>query len=235
MTQSAYTRGGKAVDASAFSTEEWDAIKAGAILGDFVMPCCKAPAVPKTSIKGLPFFAHLSDECATAPETMWHKSGKAAVLAALAGRGIAAREEVPGQAPSGERWEADVLFSVGGRVVAIQLQRSYQHLRDFLRRQARYEASGVECYWLARYEVFLALAKKSRELRLQRDFGGKFSQSCGLGVGMLPELPVAVLADGPDAALQVNFGLLKSATVSAWLDGVLDGTYQFRAGCWNLD
>ncbi|WP_162097067.1 hypothetical protein [Burkholderia multivorans] len=30
----------------------------------------------------------------------------------------------------------------------IELQRSYQHLRDFIRRQEQYTASGVECYWL---------------------------------------------------------------------------------------
>lgn len=83
MTQSAWTRDGRPVDAAAIASAEWDRLKQTAPLGDFVMPCCKAPAVLKTSINGMPFFAHLSDECITAPETKWHKAGKAAVLAAL--------------------------------------------------------------------------------------------------------------------------------------------------------
>lgn len=75
MTQSAWTRDGRPVDAATISTSEWETLKQHAQLGDFVMPCCRAPAVLKTSINGLQFFAHLSDECATAPETVWHKSG----------------------------------------------------------------------------------------------------------------------------------------------------------------
>ena len=231
MTQAAWTKDGRPVDASTFSGEAWEALKAGATLGDFVMPCCQAPAVLKTSINGLPFFAHLSDECATAPETKWHKSGKAAVLAALVDLGIAAREEAPGQAPGGGKWEADVLFNVAGRVVAIELQRSYQHLRDFMRRQERYAASGVACYWLVRKEGFLTLAKATGRLRVKRDFGGTFPSE-GIGTGMLPELPVAMLHT--DEAQRVDFGMLKSATVPAWLHGVVNGAFQFRAGCWNL-
>lgn len=69
MTQSAWTRDGRPVDAATFSSPEWEQLKQSAQLGDFMMSCCKAPAVLKTSINGLPFFAHLSDECATAPET----------------------------------------------------------------------------------------------------------------------------------------------------------------------
>ncbi|PVX85848.1 AraC-like DNA-binding protein [Paraburkholderia unamae] len=63
MTQSAWTRDGRPVDAAAIPRAEWEALKQFAQLGDFMMPCCKAPAVLKTSINGLPFFAHLSDEC----------------------------------------------------------------------------------------------------------------------------------------------------------------------------
>lgn len=101
MTQAAWTHDGKPVDAASISSDEWERLKQAARLGDFVMPCCKAPAVLKTSINGLPFFAHLSDECSTAPETKWHKSGKAVVMAALTGMGIENRDEVPGRSPSG--------------------------------------------------------------------------------------------------------------------------------------
>lgn len=200
-------------------------------LGDFVMPCCQAPAVLKTSINGLPFFAHLSDECATAPETKWHRAGKAAVLAALDGIGIAGSEEVPGKSPRGDKWEADVLFSVPGRTIAIELQRSYQHLRDFTRRQERYAASSVECYWLLRKETFFTLSKATSRVLLQRDFGNVFPQG-GIGTGMLPELPVAML--DTEGTYLVQFGSFKSATVPAWLAGILNSSYQYRGGSWNL-
>ena len=231
MTQSAWTRDGRPVDAAGIPSAEWDALKQATQLGDFVMPCCAAPAVLKTSINGLPFFAHLSDECETAPETKWHKAGKAAVLAALGGMNIDGRDEVTGRSPSGDKWEADVLFTLRGRTIAIELQRSYQHLRDFTRRQERYMASGVECYWLVRMETFRTLGKATSRLLLKRDFGNVFPNG-GFGTGMLPELPVAML--DTEGAQLVQFGGFKSATVPVWLAGVLNGTYQYRGGSWNL-
>ncbi|MCK4140012.1 hypothetical protein HFK85_21945 [Ralstonia pseudosolanacearum] len=231
MTQSAWTRDGRLVDAAAMQSADWEALKQSTQLGDFVMPCCRAPAVLKTSINGLPFFAHLTDECATAPETTWHKAGKAAVLAALSAMGIEGSEEAPGRSPRGEKWEADVLFTVAERAIAIELQRSYQHLREYTRRQERYAASGVECYWLVRKEAYFTLAKATARHLLQRDFGGVFPPG-GIGTGMLPELPAAMLdTESPQA---INFGGLKTATVQGWLAGLLDGTYQYRGGSWNL-
>lgn len=231
MTQSAWTHDGRPVDAASIPSAEWEAWKLAARLGDFVMPCCKAPAVPKTSINGPPFFAHLSDECATAPETKWHKAGKAAVLAALDAMGVEGREEAPGSSPSGDKWEADVLFALPGRTIAIELQRSYQHLRDFTRRQERYMASAVECYWLVRAETFSTLGKATSRLLLKRDFGNVFPHG-GIGTGMLPELPVAML--NTEGAQLVQFGGFKTATVPTWLAGILNGTYQYRGGSWNL-
>lgn len=232
MTQSAWTRSGAPVDASTFTLIQWEALKKTAQLGDYVMTCCKAPAVLKTSINGLPFFAHLSDECATAPETVWHHAGKAAVLAGLASLGIEGNDEVPGQSPTGEKWEADVLFKASDRTIAIELQRSYQHLRDFTRRQERYAESGVECYWLVRKETFITLAKATSRLLLKRDYGNAFPPG-GIGTGMLSELPVAML--DTENSQRVMFGGLKAATVPAWLAGILNRSYQYRGGSWNLD
>lgn len=125
MTQAVWTQDGAPVSAADFAQVEWDRMKATLPLGAFVLPCCRAPAVLKTSINGLQFFFHVSDECATAPETVWHKNGKAAVLAALRSIGLDAAEEVPGKSSKGAKWEADVLFTASGRVIAIELQRSY--------------------------------------------------------------------------------------------------------------
>ena len=90
MTHSAWTRARQPVNAADYASSDWEALKLCTQLGDFILPCCEAPAVLKTSIRGVPFFAHLTDECATAPETKWHKAGKTAVLAALRGghRGV---------------------------------------------------------------------------------------------------------------------------------------------------
>lgn len=231
MATSAWTRAGQPVDASLFSTDEWDALKQTAQLGDFVMPCCQSPAVLKTSINGVPFFAHLTDACATAPETLWHQEGKVAVLAALEGLGIAGHSEVPGKSKEGDSWKADVFFSVGDRRIAIELQRSYQHLRDFIRRQERYSSSGVECYWLVRKETFMTLSGSTARLLIKRHYGGKFPPG-GIGTGMLPDLPVAVLIH--EDHQPVSFGLGRAASLTEWLDGILSGKYQYLGGSWCL-
>jgi hypothetical protein len=231
MTHTAWTCDGRPVDAEAIPIQEWEILKQKSKLGDFVMPCCRAPAVLKTSYNGRPFFSHLSDECATAPETVWHSTGKAAVLAALGRLGIQGKDEEPGQSPTGAKWKADILFIVGGRTIAIELQRSYQHIRDFKRRQERYAASNVECYWLARKDVFLTLCGATVRELLKREYGGKFPQG-GVGSGMLPELPVAMLES--DEQIRVDFGMSKFATVEQWLTGILSGAFQYRSGSWNL-
>jgi competence protein CoiA len=219
------------VDVIDFALSEWEALKQSAQLGDFILPCCQAPAVLKTSIRGLPFFAHLTDECATAPETKWHKDGKTAVLAALHRLGIEGRDEVPGKTAAGEKWKADVLFTYNGRTIAIELQRSYQHLREFIRRQERYKASGMECYWLVRHETLITLVKATGSLLLKRDYENRMPVD-GIGSGLLPELPVSML--DTESEQQINFGGGEFATVQTWLDGILNGSYQHHAGSWNL-
>lgn len=235
MNQAAWTRAGEPVDAGFISTADWEALKAASVLGDFLMPCCRAPAVLKTSINGLPFFAHLSDECATAPETKWHLAGKAAVLAALKSMGIQGNEEVSGKSPTGS-WEADVLFEVDDgpirRRIAIELQRSYQHLRDYVRRQERYAASGVECYWLTTPQHFGTFLKASLRRRLARDFGGVVPAAGGFW-HMLPELPLGMLA--LEEAATVHFGAMKSAALADWLAAIVARRYTFHGGQWLVD
>ena len=99
LSQSARTQDGSAIDAATIGRAEWESLKQSSMLGQYLMPCCDAPAVLKTSINGLHFFAHPADECATAPETKWHKAGKAAVLASLRTLGIKGHEEAPGKPP----------------------------------------------------------------------------------------------------------------------------------------
>jgi competence protein CoiA len=235
MTQAAWTRTGEPVDAGSFSNADWEALKTTSVLGDFLMPCCRAPAVLKTSINGLAFFAHLSDECATAPETKWHLAGKAAVLAALKSMGIHGQEEVSGKSPTGS-WEADVLFEVDDgpvrRRIAIELQRSYQHLRDYVRRQERYTTAGVESYWLTTRAHFVTFTKASGRLRLKRDFAGVMPASGGF-FPMVPEVSLGMLE--LEKTPVVHFGGMKSAPLADWLVAIVEGCYTYHDGLWLID
>jgi|GEM_PF-1614757 len=170
----AFTRHDQPVYASQYTPEQWDALKAQSLDDPlaFKMPCCASRAVLKTSMNGLQFFAHYSDECATAPETIWHVEAKDLVFGALKLFGLDPRSEVAGGTGK-DRWRADVYVEMGDRKVAIELQRSYQHLRDFVRRQERYARYGVECYWLVRQEVGRTLGKAIMTKRWKDEFDRK--------------------------------------------------------------
>lgn len=174
MQPDALTKDDQPVWAGQFTAEEWDALKAQsqAHPTSFKMPCCHARAVLKTSINGLPFFAHHTDECATAPETIWHIEAKDLLFGALTNFGMNPRTEVSGGTGK-DRWRADLYFEIDGRKIAIELQRSPQTLRKFEDRQARYARHNIECYWLVRLEVGLtlmrAIYKKRRAEDLNRD------------------------------------------------------------------
>lgn len=174
MKPDALTHDDQPVWAGQFTEQEWEGMKAQSQANPFAfkMPCCQSRAVLKTSSNGLPFFSHLSDECATAPETVWHIEGKDLVYGALKLFGVNPRSEVPGGTGK-DRWKADIYFEHGDRKVAIELQRSYQHLRDFVRRQERYARYGVECYWLLRHSVATTVGDAIMKKRWKEDFGKK--------------------------------------------------------------
>ena len=229
MPSIAFNKSGMLVDAGRIDSVEWEALKASSTVGDFVMTCCRAPAVLKTSINGVPFFAHLNDECQTAPETAWHQEGKALICSKLASMAVQCESEVPG-GQTGDKWKADTLFRIGQRVIVIEMQRSYQHLRDYLRRQERYAKSGVECYWLTRRENYRTLAMATARLRLKRDFGGRFPPE-GTFPPMLPELPVAYLELGE--APRICGAMLFSASIEDWLQAVIEQRYFSDNGHWH--
>ena len=115
--------------ARGISAEAWEALKASYQIGDFRMPCCEAPAILKTSPNGHHFFAHYTDECTSAPETIWHLNAKQLVAAHLRSTGIECEPEKDGR-PSGGNWIADIHFTYGDRQIAVELQHSYQSLAD---------------------------------------------------------------------------------------------------------
>jgi competence protein CoiA len=231
MSQFALTKNGTPVDADSYTSQSWEKLKAESSPGDFIMPCCNASAVLKTSINGLAFFAHSSDECATAPETIWHRTGKAAVVAAIQGLGVRAHEEVAGKSAKGAKWQADVLFEVAGRAIAIELQRSPQHFRDYIRRQERYADSCVECYWLTTREAFMTLQKSTVRELLKREYGGRMPKE-GVKTGLLPDFSVAWL--DLEETPTVLMGLGKQAVLQAWIMGIVNNQYRYDRGAWNL-
>lgn len=111
MIPDAFTHDDQPVYAGDYTTAQWDALKAQSLENPFAfkMGCCSSRAVLKTSINGLPFFAHYSDECATAPETKWHIAGKDMIIGALNLYGVNPCMELPGGTGK-DRWKADVYF-----------------------------------------------------------------------------------------------------------------------------
>ena len=143
----------------------------------------------------------------------WHREAKAAVIAALAGLGIEGSDGA-GVTPNGTKWKADVLFSVNGRNIAIVLQRGYQPLREFRRRQLRFAECQIDCFWLFQRETFAMLTANIAHARK---------------TSALPELPSAMWEEQ-----RVEFGDAKRATMNEWLAGVLDGSFRYRDGWWTL-
>lgn len=169
----AFSHTGEPITAAWVSTAEWERMKAASRhdAGAFKLPCCGERAIPKTSPNGVQFFAHMAGACATAPETQWHIEGKDAIAGCLHNYGIPYQLEKQG-ATGRQKWVADVYAEIGQRRVVIELQRSYQHYRDYLRRQRRYRVAGLEAYWLTRPELSLSLHKNiNRERARESDAG----------------------------------------------------------------
>lgn len=231
MSQYALAEDGQEINAESYKDKEWEHLKATYRIGSYVMPCCNAPAVLKTSIRGVKFFSHATDDCATAPETIWHRDAKKCIVDAITGLGLEAREEVSGKSSKGQKWRADVFFEYGNQNFVIELQHTPQTLSEFLRRQQRYAESGIKSYWIVRIDVFRRLAKATAQQHLTRFHAGKFPDE-GIGTGAIPELPVAILH--PDAENPVQFGLMKSAKIAAWIQALISGSYKYDRGSWSI-
>lgn len=139
---------GSRTEAHQLSADEWAILKSVYKQRTLTMTCGQL-GVPKTSKLGFQYFAHKPGaDCthhAGGPESAEHLALKAAVEAAVEGCGWTATLEYAGPQRS---WIADVLAEKEGRRVAIEIQLSPQQPAEFVRRQERYKASGLECIWL---------------------------------------------------------------------------------------
>ncbi|KZC39897.1 hypothetical protein RHOFW510R12_01235 [Rhodanobacter sp. FW510-R12] len=160
------------LDGSALDPVAWRALQVTYRVGELEMPCCRAPAVPKTSPNGFPFFAHLAGACQTSPESQWHLAGKQAVRDAARALGYQVALE-RASAPGAPRWRADLWVESGGGPFVVELQRSYQHLRDYVERQRRYADAGLPCLWLLMKPRYLTLSKAMAKHRMREEFAGQ--------------------------------------------------------------
>jgi hypothetical protein len=231
MPSYAVTRDGKAIVAECLTENEWQALKDSYQIGDLLMPCCKTAAIPKTSPNFLQFFAHLSDECASSPESLWHLETKAVLLRELLSFGIIAQLEKIGRSGS-SAWKADVFFTVADRQIAIEIQHSYQHLRDYLGRQERYAQSGVEAYWLLYPPRYMTLAKSIGKYRIKTEFGGKFPAE-GIIFPCIPQLPIAWF-DPLDESGMVKGAKFLRINMHDWLKSLIQRKFLYDAGTWRI-
>ncbi len=141
------TLDGEQVTSWSMTDDAWAQLRASYRTRELRMTC-GGPGIPKTSTRGLRFFAHYpKQDCGlhlTGPETAEHQLAKTTLADAARAAGWDAQVEAVG--PSRE-WIADVLITRGDERVALEVQWSPQKLEDFEARTARYHASGVKCVW----------------------------------------------------------------------------------------
>jgi len=220
---------GTVVSVYDFSPEAWSELQRDYRVGDLVMRCCAGAAIPKTSANGNPFFAHAAGACTSSPESQWHLAAKALVHGELEQLGCSCEQEAPGR-HGDHRWQADVYAERDGVKLAVEIQHSYQHLRDYRARQARYDAAGVRCLWLLTLPRYKTLIMSSAKHRIRTEFGGTMP-----GPSIAPclrELPVAFLTLDDDAVVSGAGGL--RASVPDVLAAVLEGRFQWVEGNWRI-
>lgn len=230
MTSLAISRDGKPVLAESYTEQGWQALKDAYKVGDLLMPCCPTPAIPKTSPNYLQFFSHLSDECASSPESQWHLSSKEALVRELLSLGIKAQLEKPGRSVV-SAWKADVHFVFEGREIAIEVQHAYQHLRDYFERQERYVQSRVEAYWLLYLPRYKTLTRSLTKHRIKTEFGGKFPD--GVHFPCIPQLPIVYFDPSDETGMVKGAGMFR-ATLKDWLKSLMMNKFKCAKGIWTI-
>ncbi|MCP8685938.1 competence protein CoiA [Marinobacterium sedimentorum] len=233
MTEVALNKDGNFSAGSDFDMESWELMKKNHVVGDFSMLCCGAPAIPKTSANGLRFFSHYSDECASAPETIWHLNTKESFIKELRKKSIQAKDEVPGGLKS-EKWKADIYFEYQNRKIVFEVQHSYQHLSEYFKRQERYINSGVECYWVLYKPRFITVTKSILKYRLKEEFGNVFPTdlNIGGGLGQISILPIVWF--DPEDERPIKAPGFFSVSTNNWIDSILKSEFSYSPSGWNI-
>jgi len=231
MSNLAVTTEGQAILAEHYNEEQWATLKSNYVVGELLMPCCNTPAIPKTSPNFLQFFAHYSDECATSPESVWHLKTKGDVCSVLNSQNISVELERGGKSPSGT-WIADVYFEYKGRRIAIEIQKSYQQLNTYLKRQEKYKEGGVEAYWLLYRPRYMTLIKSLGKHRIKNDFGGSFPSE-GYISPCLPELPIAYFDTENTPPIVKGAGFL-NCSIDSWVRAIISRKFVCVDNIWKV-
>lgn len=219
------------IRASEMTPTQWDQLQKSYRVGELLMPCCQDSAIPKVSPNGYRHFSHAGGACSSSEESQWHVSAKGHVLSSLLSLGCEAGLEVPGKG-SGGRWQADVWGELGNVKLAVEVQRSYQHLRTYRDRQAKYRDAGVNVLWILRQDRYVTLTTAMSKERLREEFGGRWPAS-GHFSPCLPEVPVVWLdVENEPTARGAGFF---SAQLSVLLKSVFEGRFLWSDGLWCID
>ncbi|HEX9089035.1 MAG TPA: competence protein CoiA family protein [Arthrobacter sp.] len=142
------TRNGERLESPFINQSGWVELKKTYRLDGLLMSCGQ-DGVPKTSSRGLQYFAHKAkSDCighVGGSESPQHLEAKAIIAAAVrAAAGWAAHIEFVSFDRS---WIADVLAESEGTRIALEVQWSRQSSADFSSRQERYASAGIKCFW----------------------------------------------------------------------------------------
>ncbi|NIJ64305.1 hypothetical protein FHR20_001236 [Sphingomonas leidyi] len=239
MGQIAYhATSGIMAEAFSITDAEWNGMRA-APRGTWLMPRTDWPAVPKTSIRGLHFFAHHPGYSGILPkpESYAHTRLKIDIVKAARNLGYRAELEVAGCDSEGAEWIADVLVTLGdGKRMAFEVQLSSQHLRDFRARTERYQRSDVRCCWvISNKPVDTRLSKAIRYenadfYRAHGEIQSDVEELIILGVGLEGK------DSYPDERPQLRFSRgkqIRRMEMEEAVDGVLRGLPRWERPNWH--
>lgn len=179
---------GEEIESFSFAEHEWKEMKK-APLGTYSIYGFNWPAIPKTSIKGLQFFA-AAPGCpikTSQGESHEHLSAKIAITKAIRNLGLHAQPEFSGRTPEGDEWRADVYSESTSMPTAFEIQISPQTLDEYKSRSHKYKTSNVDCLWFVPEKKFITLTRAIFNDRFQRE-GIKL-----YGHPFLPEIKVVTL------------------------------------------
>ena len=139
---------GERIEAPFVNDADWEDLRGRCKAGETLTMSCGQPGKPRISKNGLKhFYHHGKTDCSLHPggESADHLEMKSLVAAAAREAGWDAVIE---QAAPDRSWIADVMVTKGTERWALEIQFSRQDAAEFRRRQERYEAEGIRCFWL---------------------------------------------------------------------------------------
>ncbi|TYB84223.1 competence protein CoiA family protein [Oceaniovalibus sp. ACAM 378] len=207
--------------------------------GTWLMPQTDWPATPKTSIRGLRFFAHRPGypDKLPAPESYAHTRLKIEIALALRRTGYQADLEVSGQTPNGDAWIADVLARrKDDKLIAFEIQFSSQHLADFRSRTMRYSQSSVSVCWFMPHKPVANRLGKALCYENQAYYKehGVFVADCEEIIPFW--FDIKGKDEYPDQSPEIHFGrgqYNRRLTIDEAVEGMIEGKPYWQYPHWN--